>query len=131
MTFNCFRYAAPAGRALLVGVAASAGLSAGSAAAQEAPAPAEPMAVVTGRVLAAGSGAPLEGILVEARGVANGVLTDATGRFELPAPVRDLTLRFSGFGYRTHELPVARTGSAEVLVRLEADAIVMNTPMRW
>lgn len=70
-----------------------------------------------GQVVSAEDGTPLPGINIMLKGTSVGTITDADGRFELPA-AREGILVFSFVGLQSIEVPVA---SGPMAVRMPAD----------
>lgn len=66
---------------------------------------------VSGRVTDSRTAEPLRGILVEAVGTRSTAVTDADGRYALPAlPPGAYTVRFTWYGYRVRELEASVSG---------------------
>jgi TonB-dependent starch-binding outer membrane protein SusC len=69
--------------------------------------PAHAQQRVTGRVTAAGAGAPLVAVRVQVVGTTVGTATDAEGRYSITAPSASSVLAFSRIGFVRRELPIS------------------------
>jgi TonB-linked SusC/RagA family outer membrane protein len=77
---------------------------------------------VTGRVVSATGGAPLENVQVVIAGTTRGTTTDAQGNFSLSVPSGTARLRASRIGFATREVTVA-AGQSTVTVQLSEDVL--------
>ena len=77
-------------------------------------APAYAQQKVTGRVTAAGTGAPLVAVQVQAVGTTVGAATNADGRYTLTVPATATTLAFSRLGFNRREIPIAGQSTIDV-----------------
>ena len=81
---------------------------------------------ITGTVSERGTGVPLSGVTVTVQGSLLRTMTDAYGKFVIPAiPPGEQVIRFSGFGVAAEESPVeVKAGQASVLdVSLEVEPV--------
>ncbi|HEV7993759.1 MAG TPA: TonB-dependent receptor [Gemmatimonadaceae bacterium] len=76
--------------------------------------PASAQQRVTGRVTAAGTGAPLVAVQVQAVGTTVGTTTNAEGRYTLTVPATSTTLAFSRLGFNRREIPIAGQSTIDV-----------------
>ena len=77
---------------------------------------------VVGVVVAAGSGVPLPGVLIEVEGSATQTTSGARGRFELsdlPANVGELTIRFTRMGFAPHRETLALASGLTTRLEIE------------
>lgn len=69
--------------------------------------------------------APLPGVTVIIKGTSMGVVTDAEGKYSIELPdIKDIHLRFTFVGMKTHE--VAYSGQKEIDVTLQEEAMQMD-----
>ncbi|MBW3629193.1 MAG: TonB-dependent receptor [Gemmatimonadetes bacterium] len=78
---------------------------------------------VSGTVVAAATGAPLEGVAVGVVGTTAGTRTNAAGRYSVSAPANG-SLAFSRIGYTATQVNIA--GRSTVDVRLQASVAVLD-----
>ncbi len=79
--------------------------------------PSDEPVLVSGRVVEAGTGKPLEGVFVIIKGITTtGTITDKNGDFTIEVKDREATLMFACSGYKTVESPA---GSESMLIKLE------------
>jgi TonB-dependent SusC/RagA subfamily outer membrane receptor len=101
--------------------AATLGFSPGSAAAQE--------GVVTGDIVAATTGQPINGAQVTVEGTALGGLTNVNGRYlitRVPAGTYTLTVINVGYGSQSQQVTVTAGGTVRADFRLEVSAIDLD-----
>jgi len=111
----------PAWSIVLLAIGAVALLRPGDVAAQE--------GVVTGSVIAATTGQPINGAQVTLAGTQMGSLTNANGRFlitRVPAGAYTVTVINVGYGSQSQEVTVTAGGTAAVEFRLEVSAIDLD-----
>ena len=106
---------------LLAGAAALALLLPASAAAQD--------GTVTGQVVAATTGQPVNGVQVTVQGTSLGGLTNVNGRFlinRVPAGTYTVQAVYVGYGTQTAELTVSPGGTATMDFQMEVSAVAMD-----
>jgi outer membrane cobalamin receptor len=84
---------------------------------------------VTGGVLAATTGQPINGAQVTITGTSMGALTNANGRFlitRVPAGTISVQVVYVGYGSQTQEVTVTSGGTASVEFRLEVSAVDLD-----
>lgn len=79
---------------------------------------------ISGQVVVADSGDPLEGATVVIKGTSLGVLTDANGKFSISAPPSAQILVISYVGYKTIEQKIDKRN--EYLIKMEVSAMVLE-----
>lgn len=84
---------------------------------------------VSGRLLDAGTGAPVDAAVVGLEGAERGTLTDSRGRFrisEVPAGVRGLAVEHVAYGEQTVTVEIQSQRTARVEVRLSPSPIALE-----
>ena len=78
---------------------------------------------ITGKVTSAEDGVGIPGVTVLVKGTANGVLTDADGKFSISVSKEATALQFSFIGMKTQEIALTTSNIVDVVMQSEATAI--------